>query len=196
MRRHPVIHLVRGCFAFAGALVIYVALHPALWPPPSIERRGQRQKVLERVQSAGGWEAVRKGCEALATNYPGGLTWFPPHCNAWVYPNPQTAPHRNYVTIFDYGSLPSAVAALNPKEIRYDPPRLLRDAKDEPQVAVVCITIFGRHSSGGHSTPDYGLEIPCGPGAENYEPRPGRGVTPGNGYTSFRKLADGVFEVY
>lgn len=196
MRRHPVVHWIWGCFAFGGALLFLGVLNPAAWPPPSVERREQRQKVLERVQSVGGWDAVRGGCEALVTNYPDGLTWFPPHSNAWVYPNPQTEPHKYYVTNLDYGPLPAAVAALKPKEIRFYPPRLLRDFKDEPQVAVVRIKIFGIHSTGGHSTPYFGLEVPCGTGAERYEPRPSQGGVSGNRHTSFRKVADGVFEIY
>jgi hypothetical protein len=196
MRRHPVIHGIWACFAFVGALVFIGALNPGIWPPPSVERRGQRQRVLERVQSVGGWEAVRRGCEALATNYPEGLTWLPPRSNAWVYPNPQTDPHRYYVTNLDYGPLPPAVAALKPREIRYYPPNLLRESREAPQVAVVRLRIFGIHSSGGHSTPYYGLEVPCGAGADSYAPRPSQGGVPGNRHTTFGKVADRVFEVY
>jgi hypothetical protein len=196
MRRHPVIHWVWGGFAFLGVLLFLGILNPMWWPPLSVERRGQRQKVLERVQTAGGWEVVRLGCEMLVTNYPDGLTWFPPHSNAWVYPNPQAEPHRYYVTNLDYGPLPPAVAALNPREIQFYPPRFLRDFKDESQVALVRIKIFGMHSTGGHSTPYYGLEVPCGTGAESYTPRSSQGGVSGNRHTSFRKVADGVFEIY
>jgi hypothetical protein len=196
IRRHPVVHLIWGGLGFLGVLLFLGVLDPASWPSPSVERRGQRQKVLDRVQTVGGWSAVRLGCEALVTNHPDGLIWLPPRSNAWVYPNPQTQPHKYYVTNVDDGPLPPAVAVLKPQEVRYYPPRRLREFKDESQVAVVRIKVFGMHSTGGHSTPYYGLEVPCGAGAESYEPRPSQGGVSGNRYTSFRKVADGVFEVY
>jgi hypothetical protein len=194
MRKHPVVHLIWGCFAFVGTLVFLRVLNPAMWPPRSVERREQRQKILERVQKVGGWDAVRLGCEALITNYPDGLTWFPPASNAWVYPNPQTKPHRYYVTNLDWGTLPPAVAALQPIEIRYYPPRFL--PKDEPQFAVVRIKIFGLHSTGGHSIPYFGLEVVCGTNAESYRPQPARGGVSGNHYDSYDQVADRIYEIY
>jgi hypothetical protein len=196
VRRHPIIHSLWACFAFVGVLVFVGALNPSLWPPPSVERRDQRHELLARVQTVGGWEAVRRGCEALVTNYPDGLNWFPPCSNAWVYPNPQTEPHRYYVTNIDYGPLPPAVAALRPREIEYYPLKMLREFPKEPQVTVVRIKVFGGHSTGGHSTPYYGLEVPCGEGADGYTPRPSRGGASGNRYTTYGKVADRVFEIY
>ena len=196
MRNHRVAHAIWACLAFVGVLVWAGALDPGAWPTPLIERRAQRQKVLDRVQKVGGWDAVRLGCEALVTNYPDGLRWFPPHSNAWVYPNPQTEPRRYYVTNLDYGPLPAAVAALQPKKIDFYPLSVLREFKIEPQVVVVRIKIFGMHSTGGHSTPYYGLEVPYGTGADEYKPRPSRGGVSGNRYSSFRKVADRVFEIY
>lgn len=194
MRNHPVLHLIWGFFAFVGILAYYGYLNPAAWPPGFVERRAQRQRVLERVQKVGGWGAVRLGCEALITNYPDGLVWFPPASNAWVYPNPQREPHRYYVTNIDYGPLPPAVAALRPREIRYYPRRLL--AEDEPQVAVVRIKIFGGHSSGGHSTPYFGLEVVCSTNSGSYRPRPARGGASGNHYDSYHRVIDRVYEIY
>ena len=156
------------------------------------ERQAQRMKVNSRIAQVGGWEAVRLGCEALVTNYPGGLTWFPPRSNAWVYPNPQAEPHRHYVTNLDYGPLPRAVAALQPKLIRYCPPSLLRNFKDESQVAVLRLKIFGM----GHATPYYGLEVPCGAGAESYQPRASHDGVSGNRKPIYERVADRVFEVY
>lgn len=196
MRRHPVVHWIWGGFAFVGVLLFLGLLNPAAWGLPSAERRGQRQKVLERVQGVGGWEAVRLGCEALVTNNPDGLAWFPPCLNARVFPNLQTEPHRFYVTNLDYGPLPPAVAALQPQEIWFYPPRLLRDSKYESPVAVVRIKLFGMHSTGGHSTPYYGLEVPCGTGFESYTPRQSQGGVSGNRHMSFQKIAGGVFETY
>ena len=98
MRKHPVVHLVWGCFAFVGALVFWGALNPAMWPPSSFERREQRQKVLERVQTAGGWDAIRRDCMALAAQNTNG---FYSH---WGDTN-----------------LPPAILALKPMMVEYHP---------------------------------------------------------------------------
>src|SRR4051812_19297269 len=66
MRRHSIIHIVWGCFAFLGVILVLGILNPEAWPPAFVERRGQRQKVLERVQSAGGWASLQKDCDRLA----------------------------------------------------------------------------------------------------------------------------------
>jgi hypothetical protein len=189
IQKHPVAHFVWGCFAFVGFLVVMGFLHPAMWPPPSVERQKQRQKVLERVQKAGGWDVVRGGCEALVSNYPNGLSWFPPCSNVWVYSNHQTP----YVTNLDYGPIPPAVAVLQAQEIRYYPPGFSRD---ELPVPVVRVKIFGIHSTGGHSIPYYGLEVVCSTNAESYLPQPAHGGVAGNHYDSYKQVADGVFEVY
>ncbi len=139
---------------------------------------------------------MRLGCEALVTNYPTGLEWFPPRSNAWVYPNSQTRPNFYYVTNIDYGPIPPAIAALRPMGISFRPPNPLHDPKNKPQVAVVHIRIFGMHSTGGHSIPFYGLEVPCGAGAENYTPHYDVEGVVGMRHLDFRKVADGVFEIY
>src|SRR5438552_3053131 len=77
MRRHPFIHWIWAFFSLPGFFLICGMLSPEVWPPTFVERRTQRQKVLERIQDVGGWEAVRRGCEALTTNSPDGFTWFP-----------------------------------------------------------------------------------------------------------------------
>ena len=52
------------------------------------------------------------------------------------------------------------------------------------------------HSTGGHSIPFYGLEVPCGAGAENYTPHYDVEGVVGMRHLDFRKVADGVFEIY
>jgi len=196
MRKHPVIHLLWGCLAFFGALFFLGVLNPAMFPPRFVERREQRQTILERVQRAGGWEAVQLGCATLVANYPDGLTWFPPRTNAWVYPNPQTEPHRYYVTNLDYGTLPPAVAALQPRELYYYPPRLLRDSSDEPKIPIVHMKIFGMHSTGGHSTPYFGLDVVCSTNAASYRPQSAHVGVSGKHYESYNRVTDAIYEVY
>jgi hypothetical protein len=73
---------------------------------------------------------------------------------------------------------------------------VLRERKQEPQVAVVRIKFFGMHSTGGHSTPYFGLEVVSGPGAETYKPTPSLGGASGNGYRRYRAVTDRIYEIY
>jgi hypothetical protein len=175
MRQHLIVHWIWGGLAFLGMLVILGVLDPMWWPPPSIERRGQRQKVLERVNAAGGWAAIQRDCDALATQYRDGEFFW----------------HRG-----ETNKLPPALAALNPWEVRFTLPTSSQDSKDEPQVAVVHIKIFGIHSTGGHSTPYFGLEVVSGSGAEIYKPRPSAVGASGNGYGSYNPVTERIYEVY
>src|SRR5205823_3409000 len=141
----------------------------------------------------GGWDAVQIGCEALASNYPNGLCWYRPRTNVWVYPDPQTQPHRRYVTNLDYGPIPVALAALQAKEIDYYPSGL---SEDEPQVPVVRIEIFGMYSTGGHSAPYYGLEVICTTNAVSHHSQPAHGGVPGDHYYNYKQVADRIYEIY
>jgi hypothetical protein len=160
MRRHPVLHWIWAGFAFFGVLWFLGLtgfLNPMRWFPPSVERRGQWQKVLERIEAAGGWEAIQRDCDALVAQHrDGGLSW-----------------HRG-----ETNALPPALAALDPWEVRYDSSAVLRHTKDKPRAAVVHIKIFGIPSTGGQATPYFGLEVVSGAGAETYRPSPGRGGVP------------------
>jgi len=176
MRRHPVIHWIWGGFAVLGVMLLFFGLlNPIWWPPASVERRSQRQKVLERVEAAGGWAAVQRDCDVLVAQH---------RDSAFMW-------HR-----FETNALPPALAVLNPWEVRFYSPRMLREFKYEPQVAVVRIKIFGMHSTGGHSTPYFGLEVVSGVGAETYRPRSSRGGVSGNGYRSYTPVTDRIYEIY
>lgn len=189
--RHPIAHGVWAFFAVVCTFVLYIAWHPSTWPPTWWERRTQRHEVFKRVAAAGGWEAVRRGCEALVTAKPDGFDWFPPRTGVWVYPYPQNGFH--YVTNLDYGPLPPIVAALQPKEIRFVPIRT-DEFKNLPPV--VQLKIFGMHSTGGHSTPSYALEVPCGSGAMKYDPAASPFATYGGSHFRFKKIAQGIYEIY
>jgi len=187
MRKYPVVHVIWGCFAFVGALVFLGVLNPAMWPPRSVERREQRQKVLERVQKVGGWDAVRLGCEALVTNHPDGFYWFPPVSNVTVYPNLQSEPNRSYITNLDYGPLPPAVEALLPLRVQY-----------EPRTGCVSIRIFGMHRTGGRDTPYFGLEVDTSTNSVDYKHGTGydNGGVIGNYHSVAKQVAGGIYEIY
>ena len=164
-----------GVYIVLSGLIFSAAVVPSVMPPAWWDRIGQRKKVLERVRSAGGWDKVRLGCEDLIEKHPDGFQEF--------------YPAAGYVKNFDYGPLPPALATLRPKGVRFYPPRSVTPRADRSEVAVVHIWIFGMHRSLGHSEPHYSLELPCGKGAEMYQPTP-------SSYLSFEKLTNGVFEIY
>lgn len=162
MRNHRVIHTILGGFAFVGVLVFLGILAPTMWPPLSVERREQRAKVMERVQAAGGWDAIRRDCVILAAQNTNGF----------------------YSHFRDANGLPTAIVALKPMTVEYVPPE-----------GCVRIRIFGMHSTGGHSTPYFGLEIACGTNAESYRPQAHGGVS-GNHFNSYEQVAGRVYEIY
>jgi hypothetical protein len=135
------------------------------WPPNWIERREQREIVTARVQSAGGWDAIRQGCISLAVQNTNGFFSHLPDTNR----------------------LPPSIAALAPSYIEYLPER-----------GCVRLTIFGMHRTGGHSTPYFALEVDTS--SKSLEHIPGSGYSGGgvigNYYSTYRQIADGVYEVY
>jgi hypothetical protein len=176
IRQHPVTHVIWGCLALVGVLVFLGVLDPAMWPPRSVERRAQRAKAVGRIQSAGGWTALQKDCDALAEHYRDSVFQW----------------HRGFST----NALPPAIAALTPKEVIFYSAKVLREFRDEPQVPVVRIKVFGIHSTGGHSIPYFGFEVVCTTNAESYRPQPSRGGVSGNHYGSYRQVTDRIYEIY
>jgi len=173
MRKHPVIHIVWGCFAMIGGLFILDGLYPNLWPPRFIERQTQREKVVQRVQAAGGWAALQRDCDALVKEY---------HDSAFIWHLGNT------------NELPPAIAALHPREVTFYSPAMVHDSSpDEPQVPVVCIKVFGLHSTGGHSVPYFGLDVVCSTNA-GYHPPSAKGGASGNHYDSYRQVTETIFE--
>jgi hypothetical protein len=83
-----------------GLLVLFFMLPSLLtcWPPASVERRTQRQRLTERVQLAGGWDVIRRGCIVLAEQNTNGFY------SNWHDPN-----------------LPPAIVALRPIFVQYEP---------------------------------------------------------------------------
>ncbi len=177
VKKRPVIHGIWGLFALGGIMMVVWVLNPGLWPPDWLERRSQRRLLAERVQAAGGWDAVKRDCASLVENHSTEpFSWF-----------------RGGST----NPLPQALAALKPIEIRYYPPEMLRNTQHETTAEVIRIRLFGLPSTGGNAIPYFGLEVVCGTNASAYEPQRGsRGGVPGNRHSTFRKITDNVFEIY
>jgi len=161
-------------------VVIFVYFFPGLlmaWPPDWVERRTQRRLLSERIESVGGWDALRRDCALLVEQHKdAGVQWF-----------------RHG----DTNTLPAAIAALKPWEIRYYPPGSLRGSQQDTAIPVVRIRLFGMPSTGGNASPYLGLEVVCSTNTSAYEPRRGySGGVPGNRHSTFRRLAENVFEIF
>lgn len=151
------------------------------WPPPSVERRAQRREVMERIQAAGGWEVLRRDCVALAelqrtTNF--------------VWPRYDTNALRAIAklrpVIFEFEHKGSDSPAEHPDPTPAGP----------PDVQLVRFHLFlGAHPVGGHATPYFGLEVVTDSQSAGYLPTLHR-VVSGSRAKSYRKVADGIYEIF
>jgi hypothetical protein len=152
------------------------------WPSAEEERNTERQQILRRIESAGGWTALKRDCDILASQHQDfNYTWFEWPSN----PNP----------------LPPAIAALQPIRIDYYCPKEIAEMKKlevgpggsytANQIGtnvVVRIWLFGQHSTGGHDLPGYGLEVLCETSVTNYMHFPTN--------LTYRKVAEGIYEFF
>jgi hypothetical protein len=152
------------------------------WPSVEAERTTERQQILERIESAGGWAALKRDCEVLASEH---------QDYDYNWPDGQIS----------VNGLPPAIAALNPMAVRYYCPKEIAEtrklqigpggsdfANEIGTNVVVRIYMFGAHSSGGHDLPGLGLEVLCEPGVTNYMHFPTN--------RTYRKVAEDIYEVY
>jgi hypothetical protein len=182
MSRYRKLHFLWGCCAITAACFLYLAVHPSAWPPVWLERRAQRQELLERVNSAGGWAALKRDCDAFADarrddSHP--FIWYPG---------------------LDNNALPPAMLALKPRSIEFYPRKVLRQFGANGSQwfgsnVVVRLSVFGAHSTGGHDQPALGLDVLCESGVSSYSPEHLRSTTPLR-YWHYRKLADNIYEFY
>ena len=147
--------LVVGLLSLGAALVLVGLILPALARPKRrvplpVQRERQRQLAYERIQTAGGWEFLRRECQALFAERGRDLFWRPPATLMTT---------SGAITNVDCGPLPSVLARLQPRQIRavsLEPP-------------VVRIHVFGYQRTGG-GVPYYDLYIVCGPAPDDYVP--------------------------
>lgn len=146
------------------------------------DRVNQHKMLLARVQAAGGWTALQRDCDALVqTNRDFPLTW-----DNWT--------DRT-------NALPPAIAALQPMEVMYWPPSVLRGNHINTEFSIVRINIISGHpNTGGRATPWFGLEVVCGTNADGYSPHPIDGVDDkqayGGRYHNYEKMTNGIYEFY
>jgi hypothetical protein len=158
-------------------LLIWVAMPKLIvwWPPRWLELRRQRQTFEERVKAAGGWAAIQRDCDALVEQHPNiPFLWSRHNTNV----------------------LPPALATLKPQSMSFYPPSISIESNGKDQAAVVHIKVFGMHSTGGHSTPYFGLEVVSGADSNNYAPVTSQGGISANRHRSYRKVTESIYETY
>lgn len=94
--------LLRLLLCILLGLVLLLILFPSVaiwWPPVSVERRRQKEILTQRVEAAGGWDAVRRDCITFAGQNPNGF----------------------YSHFMETNGLPPAILALKPMLVQYVP---------------------------------------------------------------------------
>ena len=171
-----------GMLALGG---LYWAYLTGQWGLPNWAYRStQRRMVLERVEAAGGWNAVHEGCQTLLSSNP--------DIYEWRLGNQQllSVDSKTFGFLTNVGSqtVPIAIRKLSPSYIKFEfTPKV-------PGTTVLQVKMFGLLSSGGHSIPYYGLEVVLGSNVASYRPK--KGVNTDIHSWSYRKVAEGVYEVY
>ena len=185
IRRHPVVHCIWGCFAYVGLILFLSIFNPAMssmWPLNWFERMSQRQVLMERVRSAGGWDNVRHDCVSLVELHTNGfqLWWANTNGQHFFYlvelNNNDLLPIR-----IETNSLPASIVALDPRKVEYGPKR-----------GCVQFRFFGSHSTGGITEPYLGLEVDTSTNSLNYK----HGAGTEYGDWTYKRVAEGVYEIY
>jgi hypothetical protein len=162
IRTNPVRH-------FLWFLTIPLALYLSgvLGGPFRSKIAREREWALERVQLAGGWDAIKRDCLVLANepNNADGFDWY------------------QYGSASKWTPLPQAIAALNPIRVMWN--------SNEP-VPIVRIHVVGRYNT-DNAWPQYWLWFVCREMPKDFWPRVTVEVprfTP-----QIRRLTNSVFEV-
>jgi len=154
-----------------------------LWHQDDVaDRVKQHNTLVARIQAAGGWTALQRDCDALVkTNQNDAFMW-----DNWTdRANP----------------LPPAIAALQPMEVMYWSPSVLRGRYINTEFSIVRINIISGHpNTGGRATPFFGLEVVCGTNADGYTPHQIIGVYGDQAYNgsyhNYEKMTNGIYEIY
>jgi hypothetical protein len=110
-------------------------------PPYWLQRLNQRQDVRAKVQSAGGWNALRSDCSHL---------WQTNRDNPFYYW------HRGMT---NQTALPLAIATLQPMSVEVTPE------------GIVSIDLYGMGESRHRGIANYALEVYCGQPMNPEEPK-------------------------
>jgi hypothetical protein len=158
-------------------ILFFLSIHPPVW----MERLIERRQDWKRVQAVGGWAALKRDCDALASKYKDddfGFRWWNDDTN----------------------SLPPTIAALKPRMVEFLSPKARQGGREffdqwYGTNLVVRIIVVEDHSTGGHERPFLGLDVLCEPGVTNYNPVRSLAWKPFE-HWKYRKIADDVYEFY
>ena len=179
IREHPELHLAWGLLALFCVYWrprILVGIIPS-W----VERSEQRRALLKRVDAAGGWDAIREGCQTLVSKNPDDVSW-------WLWDRKlvsAVSTQSGFITNIASRTVPVAIEQLSPRYINLE---TIREFPDGKVLRMKVLT--GRRSY-------CGLEVVLGTNAAKYRPelRPSEGYAEGYSW-SYRKVADGIYEIY
>jgi hypothetical protein len=158
--------LVSKWFAIVAVFYFGCVYLPAYLPPRWVQRQFQRRQVAERVASTGGWEALIRQSSALVAT--------------------NTSPPLGFIVPWARTNLvlPPAIAALQPHYIHVD---------TWGGSTTLRFHVFGIHSTGHRDGAFYSVIVLLDGHATNaFEVVRARI----RGQESFRRITDGVFEVY
>ncbi len=171
LRKHWKVHVLWFLTIPAACLIFWPYIDNA-WPPLWWERQALLNEMQAKVQSAGGWEALKKDCLAFAEQHKdeSGSSW-----------------HRN-----DTNGLPASIAALQPQRVEFYLPDVGKNFNDSG-FPIVRITVFGANASGARGTPWMGFDVICGECPKDYLPKRNRSS---DRDWRYRKVTEGVYEFY
>lgn len=169
-------------------LLLYMLLGTAIiiiWSdrlPDWMELGIERFQVRKMIRNGGGWAALQRDCNALATKYKDDSFGF-----RWYKNGPPD----------DTNSLPTAIAALNPMMVEFLSPKMMQGlGAGGGTNLVVRISIFGHHTTGRHEKPWLGLDVLCGSSVTNYSSVDPHPFAPNSWNWQYRKIVDGIYEHY
>jgi hypothetical protein len=129
----------------------------------------ERRSQREKVRE---WVKMAGGWDAIRRDC---VSWAEQHTNGF-------SSHWH-----DTNGLSLTLVALKPLLVLY-----------EPTPGRVSMKVFGAHSTGGHSTPYFGLEVLTTSKSEAYRPGVGYwgGGVIGNYHSTYKEVAEGIYEIY
>ena len=177
VRRQPWLHVLWA--VLAAAVLAQLAPAGAL-TPNWVRQIQQRREILQRVESAGGWDAIRVASTALVSNYlsSGDLARSTNRNMIYMIWRSGSSSFTNFTS----GPIPVVLQRLKPIQFWLDQPLT------NSTTTVVHLSIMTNQRSGpGLPKPYLALEVPVGPEASTYRPWSPSLIKP---------LAEGVYEVY
>src|SRR6185503_150441 len=145
--RHPILHILCAVFGVLAVFLFLLLGFIVWWPPTFIERREQRRVVAERIQSGGGWMALKDACGLLAGNALDGFV---------LRRNQRGGQEEFILTTANMESVipvPTVISNLRPRYLEYDGRQSVRSGEPETEVQVIRFRVLGVHATGGHSRP-------------------------------------------